>query len=322
MRPGSKVEAGTASTGSVVAFGVKDGSGRKQASSLLFTKLLAGAEAYGYSVDVTNGRIVVGAPETNEGKGTFESVAQIANPANLSGLWYDPSLDGEGFNVLVTASGMVVFFYGYDTGGQRLWLISDVVVDGLRFGETIDVAMYKAVSGTFAAPVKSSEALVKWGLLSMTYGSQASATMILNGFDGSKISKSIFLADVNANEARYSGLWFEPALDGEGYNVISAQAGTVIYFYGSNAQGERLWLISDVLQKDIQDGSTVAGRMYEAIGGDFYHPEPSSSSLRDWGTIEARFDDCDGGRFILTGKDGSKTSSVIKLAGVDGAGCG
>ena len=62
--------------------------------------------------------------------------------------------------------------------------------------------------------------------------------------------------------------------------------------------------------------------MYEAIGGDFYHPEPSSSSLKDWGTIEARFDGCDGGRFILTGKDGSKTSNVIKLAGVDGAGCG
>jgi len=47
--------------------------------------------------------------------GTFESVGEAIYASELSGLWYDPTLDGEGFNVLVADAGMVVFFYGYDT---------------------------------------------------------------------------------------------------------------------------------------------------------------------------------------------------------------
>jgi len=61
--------------------------------------------------------------------------------------------------------------------------------------------------------------------------------------------------------------------------------------------------------------------MFEATGGDFYHPAPTSTALKEWGSIEARFDDCDDGRFILSGSDGYKTSDVIKLAGVGGAVC-
>jgi len=82
-----------------------------------------------------------------------------------------------------------------------------------------------------------------------------------------------------------------------------------------------LWLISDGMSNNLVDGASVTGRLYEAVGGDFDHPEPSATSLKDWGTIDARFDDCKTGRIILSGSDGDKTSSVIKLAGVSGAGC-
>jgi hypothetical protein len=126
---------------------------------------------------------------------------------------------------------------------------------------------------------------------------------------------------LQANSAAYSGLWYDPQNEGEGYNVISGQPGTVIYYYGSTVGGERLWLISDLLSNNIEDGSTVNGNVFEATGGDFYHPKPSSQALKPWGTIEAGFDDCDEGRFILTGSDGSKTSDLVKLAGIGGAVC-
>ena len=67
---------------------------------------------------------------------------------------------------------------------------------------------------------------------------------------------------------------------GAGYNDISGKYSTVIYYYGSTSDGERLWLISDGMSNDISNGNTLSGKMYEAVGGDFDHPEPSSSSLR------------------------------------------
>ena len=311
----------TTGNGVVYAFGVKSSSGRRSAAQRLFTLQALAAKAYGYDVDVSEGRIVVGAPETDEGRGSFDHAGAVVNAADLSGLWYDPSLDGEGFNVLVADAGVVVFFYGYTSGGERFWLISETVSGEFRFGEEIQVPVFKSVEGNFDTPVSSQQALVQYGLLTISFGSLRSATFSINGFDGNKISRTAFLADTSANSARYSGLWYDPSKDGEGYNVISGKPGTVIYYYGSGNDGQRLWLISDVLTNEITDGTTISGKMYEATGGTFDHPEPSSSALKDWGTIEASFNGCSAGEFIVTGTDGSKTSKVVKLAGVAGADC-
>lgn len=308
-------------SGAIFAFGVKDKARNRINGVLLFSRLARAAEGYGASVAIDKGRIVVGAPETDDGRGTFESVGGIVDAAELSGLWYDPAQDGEGFNVLVADAGMVVFFYGYTRDGERLWLISDTITGDFGFGEDIHIPVYKAVEGEFTSPVSSRDALVKYGLLSMSFGSLRSATFTINGFDGNKISRSSFLADTGANAAAYSGLWYDQSKDGEGFNVISGQSGTVIFYYGSSKDGERLWLISDLLSNDIEDGAPVTGTIYQATGGDFLHPRPSAQALKEWGSIEVRFDDCNDGRFILSGSDGNKTSDVIKLAGVGGAVC-
>ena len=39
-----------------------------------------------------------------------------------------------------------------------------------------------------------------------------------------------------ANNAQ-NGLYFDPSLDGEGYNFVTTPAGTIIYFYGSDRFG-------------------------------------------------------------------------------------
>jgi hypothetical protein len=308
-------------SGAVHVFGIKDRFGKKIPGRIMFSLLARLAEAYGDALDISNGRIVVGAPKTDNGRGIFDAVDDIINASDLSGLWYDPSLDGEGFNLLVSDAGLVVFFYGYDTNGERLWLVSETFSGEFGFGEEIQLSLYKAVAGEFAFPVRSSQALVKYGLLSMSFGSTRSATFTINGFDGNKISRNTFLADAGANAAAYSGLWYDQTKDGEGFNVISGKNVTIIYYYGSSDDGERLWLVSDSLTSNISDGTTVSGRMYDATGGDFYHPAPSATAIRDWGTIEAQFDTCRRGRFILNGSDGNKTSNVVKLAGVEGAEC-
>jgi len=157
-------------TGAVHIFGIKDGSGRGISGIRLFSLFASSAEGYGKSVDISKGRIVVGAPQTDNGRGSFESVGEMVNAAALSGLWYDPALEGEGFNVLVADAGMVVYFYGYDSDGQRLWLVSETLTGEFGFGEDINLKVYKAREGEFVSPVSSSESLVEYGLLSMSSG--------------------------------------------------------------------------------------------------------------------------------------------------------
>ncbi|HKJ18503.1 MAG TPA: hypothetical protein VJ984_14210 [Xanthomonadales bacterium] len=318
--PNSTTLNGADGSGGLHLFGFKNRLRERVAASHLFSRLANGLEGYGRSVDINNGRIVAGAPETDNNRGDFESVPDVVYSHELSGLWYDPELDGEGFNVLVADNTLVVYFYGYDSDGERLWLIG-TVSGTFRFGEDIYVDMFKAIDGDFGNPVPSDESLVKWGLLSMTYGSLDSATFILNGFDGTKISRAVFLLDAESNAALYSGLWYDASRDGEGYNVISGLPGTIVYYYGSTDSGERLWLISDLLPENISDGTTLSGTMFEAQGGDFYRPVPSNEALESWGTINARFTDCDKGNFTLTGNDGSLSENVVKLAGVAGAEC-
>jgi hypothetical protein len=307
--------------GLVQVFGIKDRTGKRQPGFRLTSLFQAATEGYGSSVDISKGRIVVGAPQTQNSRGSFDSVREIVDAADLSGLWYNPELDGEGFNVLIADAGLVVYFYGYDSSGERLWLVTETLVADFGFGEEVDLRAFKARRGDFDSPVPSDRSLVEYGLISVSFGSLDSARFTVTGFDGSKFSSTVFLADAGANEAAFSGLWYDPQKDGEGFNVISGGPGTVIYYYGSSSEGERLWLISDLLSNNVENGAVLRGRMFEATGGDFYHPAPTNTALRDWGSIEARFDDCLNGRFVLEGNDGDKTSGVFKLAGVQGAEC-
>ena len=49
----------------------------------------------------------------------------------LSGTWYNPDRDGEGFIIDVANAGnIVISFYTYDNTGQQMWLIGTGDVDG------------------------------------------------------------------------------------------------------------------------------------------------------------------------------------------------
>ena len=317
----SKPETSHSTVGSVHVFGTRNKQGDKQNAFRLFSQLAEEEDALGYDLDINDGRIIAGAPERDGGRGGFDYFSRVIDASIFAGMWYDPTLEGEGFNVLVTPNGLAVYFYGYAADGEGLWLLSDVYQGEIRFGQDINLPLYKAVRGEFDSPVPSSEALIKYGSLSMSFGSLRSATFTINGFDGSKISNVVFLADSQANAAAFSGAWYDKSLNGEGYNVVSGKNGTVIFFYGSDSNGNLTWLLSEVVSSEISDGTLLQGNMYEANGGDFFHPAPSATSLTKWGTFEARFYDCNSGQFNLSGKDGDKVSNIVKLAGVKGAAC-
>lgn len=119
----------------------------------------------------------------------------------------------------------------------------------------------------------------------------------------------------------FSGPWFDASSDGEGYLVFNTPAGWLIYFFGYSADGDRLWLVSNLL--DIEN--LVLGQAYEfsmLVGtpGSFAMPTPSAD-LESWGTLQVLLTDCVTGVFVLDGVDGMKTSDVTKLIGIEGSSC-
>jgi len=124
--------------------------------------------------------------------------AQAVNPvAGISGLWFDPALNGEGYNIIVAPGGVVIFYYGYSKNGERLWLISDTLSGSIPFATPITVSMSQGQGGNFDLPAAPPDGLKAWGNLSVTFNSCTSASFELSGDDGSKLSKAVQLAPID-----------------------------------------------------------------------------------------------------------------------------
>ncbi|HMB60002.1 MAG TPA: DNRLRE domain-containing protein, partial [Xanthomonadales bacterium] len=119
----------------------------------------------------------------------------------------------------------------------------------------------------------------------------------------------------------FSGIWYDPSLDGEGYNVYKTPFGWLIYFFGYTADGQILWVTSDLVQLDqLLFGQPIEFPMLVGVPGTFADPSPSSE-LIVYGTLTVIFNSCTTGFFTLDGLDGIKASQVVKLVGVEGTNC-
>jgi len=264
----------------------------------------------------------------NSGPDAPPTAVEANNAQN--GLYYDPGKDGEGYNFVTTPAGTIIYFYGSDQFGNRLWLISDLIPGDFGPGSVIEVTMFESTGGTFGSPVPSARALSVWGTLNVDFSACDSAEATLNGVDGVKVSQLIKLAGSagtgcgaggTTSDSPWSGLWFAVVDDGEGYNLIVAGNGSILYYYGFKADGQRLWLISDLIVDELQPGVGVEAVMYESTQGDFDNPVPSAQSLIQWGTATITLVDCTHITIVMTGTDGSKTSVTVRLAGVIGLDC-
>jgi murein DD-endopeptidase MepM/ murein hydrolase activator NlpD len=255
--------------------------------------------------------------------------AVVGNNA-YNGLFYDRLLDGEGYNFVAADGGTIIYFYGSDVKGNRLWLISDLIYGPISDGQEIVIAMYESTGGTFGTPVASARGLSFWGTLTLVFSDCNSGTATLRGIDGNKVSNIVKLASVAGTncssgdippDAGLSGLHFDTGKDGEGYNLVVASVGSILYFYGFKVNGLRLWLISDLITQVLAQGVAVVTPMFEATQGVFDTPVPSSEALVQWGTATITVIDCDHITIVLEGSDGSKTSNTIRLAGIIGLSC-
>ncbi len=117
-----------------------------------------------------------------------------------------------------------------------------------------------------------------------------------------------------------SGLWFDPAFDGEGYDIVQSDGGITVFFYGYDSNDQRLWLISELLTDRLALNQPVTLNMSVGDGGSFQQPIPGAQ-LGSWGSLTLTVTECGAGQFLLDGRDGTKNHAVVKLADGIGTGC-
>jgi len=121
-----------------------------------------------------------------------------------------------------------------------------------------------------------------------------------------------------SNDAGVNGLFYDPSNSGHGFDIIRHETGLIVYYYGHSASGERLWLISDNYQADLEYNNEFRIDMYEIAEGTFGSPDSSPSK---WGSIYLEFYDCDTGKARLNGNDGILEIDFVRLVGIPNLSC-
>ena len=114
-----------------------------------------------------------------------------------------------------------------------------------------------------------------------------------------------------------TGMWYDPAYEGSGFNVLMSGSGLIFYYYGWDNNHNRLWLFSDIGPAQITSGTAITLAMHETNGGSFPTPAPSSTGT-PWGTLKINFSSCNAATATLSGADGDTTLDLQKLAGIGG----
>jgi hypothetical protein len=117
-------------------------------------------------------------------------------PRGLTGSWYDPAMNGQGFSLhFVSRDQFVVYFFGYTDNGERLWMIG-VHDDGLRLGEDVSIDLLEGSGGRFNGFDADVVSTLPWGSLDIRFLDCLSARATLNGLDGYQEMNLVRLAGV------------------------------------------------------------------------------------------------------------------------------
>jgi arylsulfatase A-like enzyme len=209
----------------------------------------------------------------------------------MSGAWFDPTHDGEGFLVeVLDDEWAVVYWFTYDEAGAQRWFIGTgdvqdnaVVVDellagsGARFGENFDAedVNLSPVGNLSLSWLDCEQAVADYTIDGVTGNQSLARLTSLDGLD-------CLAADPAGSP--HSGSWYDLTHEGEGLVIEVLPDGRVLLFWFSyDSAGNPAWFfgIGEI------SGSTVAvSDMLTTSGGRFGPAfDPADVEIRPWGSL-------------------------------------
>lgn len=271
------------------------------------------------------------------------------NQHGLTGSWYEPATDGQGFEIEVfpnlvaagTGSAQLSWFT-FDTvvGGaerQRWYTLSGTMVSG---APNAALTIFQNTGGNFNGPPTTNGVAV--GAATLTFATCTSGQLSYNFNDGrtgtiplTRITQNVTCSLTSARPTNadfaFSGNWYNSATAGQGFTVeVNPLNGAVFipwYTYapagaGGGAAGQR-WYTA--LGPFSPGSRSIAVDIYETTKGVFDTPTVPAASSGKVGSGTLAFQSCSSGTFDFSFTAGSSSgmSGLIALSriGPVPAGC-
>ncbi len=253
--------------------------------------------------------------------------------AGITSSWFDPSRDGEGFQLeMLTNNVAVMYWFTYDTEGAQDWYVA---VGEVRGNRIVFPELYRVSGGEFGPgfdPSKINREVV--GSASFIWSSCDQGDMsyhIGTQHGRMQLSRITSLMGIDCGipqqppipeEALLSGSWFDPTHDGEGFNIeVLIDGRVVIYWFSYDPQGKRRWFFG---VGEFRDGKLVFDDMLTTNGGIFGPGfDPLLVSLEPWGSLELDLN-CNNGTATYSSTEagfGFGTLNVVRLTSIDQLSC-
>jgi hypothetical protein len=264
----------------------------------------------------------------------------------MSGAWYSPERNGEGFTLQVLDNGTAhMIWYTYPpvgAAGQQAWIYAqDGRIEGDRV--TFDDAFTTRGPRFGAAYDPAALQMIPWGRIEVRFASCNEAQLSYQGPSqwGSgawTVTRLTALAELEctgkrrlgANGARTAaglrsrnGLWYDPAHNGEGWTVEELPDGRAqVYWFTYDANGDQAWMLG--VSATSGDRIDVPD-LYRATGTRFGAAfDRNQVQLSPWGRLDLRLTGCLSGTLQYTavaGGFGSGSLAPVRLTQPAGAVC-
>jgi hypothetical protein len=270
--------------------------------------------------------------------------------AGISGTWFDPAHDGEGWFVeLLNETTALVYWFSYTPPGEQAiqaWFGgvgtingSSIVVEepssfitgGGNFGPGFDPTTVTSDPwGKFVLSFEGcNSGVMYWQSSQAGYGNGSlnlNRLTNIEGLDCAALNKSGSPQSTQSKGATltggYSGAWYDPGHDGEGWLIeILDESNALIVWFSYDANGNQAWFIN----VGTIEGETITVDFTISEGTDFGPTfNPTQVSRPPWGTATFSFSDCESGSMSYDSTVagyGSGSLGLTRLTSLNGQNC-
>ena len=255
--------------------------------------------------------------------------------ATISGSWFDPSHDGEGWKVEVLPGGQqaVIYWFTFPPPGQpgtQAWIGGVGRIQGDQIIVNQEDSFITA-GGVFADPNRNVE-VSSWGSFTFTFTGPNAGTMDYSGpsewgagsLNLQRLTSVIgnpVSAEANVG-AGISGSWISPDFASEGWLIeVIGEKQALVYWFTYDDQGRQAWNLG--IGAMTANSILVFGPV-QGVGTNFGPTFNPSDVVREaWGAYIFTFDDCNNGAITYFGQKGQGSSqySLSRLTNLEGADC-
>lgn len=256
----------------------------------------------------------------------------LIDPAELSGSWFNPQRDGEGFHIEIQDNNQaLVIWFTYpgatdDAEAKQAWIlgtgtISDNTITilnafkgrGPEFGENYDKNDFKTDT---------------WGNVTFTFTDEDNGQIEFDGNDGfgsipiTRVTSIVDAADAGGLPNGISGAWYNPDTDGQGWFVeVLSSSAALVYWFTYDSNGNQAWNlgVGDIIGHSILVRESQSGfgtRFGDGFDAQEVEREPFAS-------MALGFTNCGSGQVSYYTADGaiSETFPIVRLTALVGQDC-